>query len=174
MRWLAGTFVVWLVGCTGIPAEPTPPNEPIDASRVLTRPLPSPNASFFAPKNIRGGVDIGVKGADGAVLVGDSEQGEIVFRQCAACHSVTSAMQNRVGPSLYRVVDRKAGIMPGYEYYSPAMQSSLVVWTTQNLFDYLASPRTYILGTRMAFAGIRREQDRANLIAYLILAGQQN
>ncbi|MBX9747150.1 MAG: cytochrome c family protein, partial [Hyphomonadaceae bacterium] len=73
---------------------------------------------------------------------------------------------NRVGPSLYGIVGRRAGSIPGFRY-SAANQSSGITWTEQELFNYLQDPRARIPGTIMAFVGLRNPQQRADVIAYL-------
>lgn len=97
--------------------------------------------------------------------MGDAAAGEKVFNQCKACHTV-EAGKNRVGPSLHGVVGRKAGAVEGFKY-SDAMQKSDVVWTPENLDKYLADPRGFIPGNKMAFAGVKKPEDRQNVIAYL-------
>jgi Cytochrome c2 len=96
---------------------------------------------------------------------GDAAAGERVFNQCKACHTV-EAGKNRVGPSLHGVVGRKAGSVEGFNY-SPAMKNSATVWTPENLDRYLASPKEGMPGNKMAFAGLKKAEDRANVIAYL-------
>lgn len=100
-----------------------------------------------------------------ASLKGNAAAGEKVFAQCKACH-VTDKGVNRVGPSLFGVVGRKAGTVPGYNY-STANKNSGVTWTPDTLYTYLENPRKFIPGTKMAFAGIKNPQQRADLIAYL-------
>jgi nitrite reductase (NO-forming) len=97
---------------------------------------------------------------------GDVEAGAKVFRKCQACHSLESG-QNRVGPSLFGIVDNAAGTVEGFNY-SSAMQGSDVVWTPENLDAFLADPRGFMPGTKMIFAGLRAAEDRRDLIAYLI------
>jgi len=96
---------------------------------------------------------------------GDPVAGKKVFAQCMACH-VIQAGQNRVGPSLYGVIGRTAGSVEGFRY-SDANKGSGIVWTEQALFDYLENPRQTIPGTIMAFAGLKKPEDRANVIAYI-------
>ncbi len=96
---------------------------------------------------------------------GDAAAGERVFRQCLACHAVDKP-QNRVGPTLYGVIGRTAGTVEGFRY-SKANAESGVVWTEENLFNYLENPREYIPGTIMAFVGLREAKDRADVIAYI-------
>lgn len=95
----------------------------------------------------------------------DAAAGEKVFALCRSCHVLEEGV-NRVGPSLYKVVGRKSGSVPGYSY-SDANKASGVTWTTDVLFTYLKDPKGFMPGTKMAFPGIKDDQDRANLVAYL-------
>ncbi len=94
------------------------------------------------------------------------QAGERIFRQCMTCHVVQPGM-NRIGPSLHNIMGREAGQVEGFNY-SPAMANSGIVWTPENVDAYLADPRGYIPGNRMAFAGLRNPQQREAVIAYLI------
>ncbi len=100
-----------------------------------------------------------------ATLTGNAANGEKVFVQCKTCH-VTDAGQNRVGPSLHTLIGRTAGQVPGFSY-SAANKASGLVWTEENLFTYLEAPQKVIPGTKMAFAGLKKPQDRADVIAFL-------
>jgi cytochrome c len=103
-----------------------------------------------------------------ALAAGDPAAGEQVFRRCQACHLVT-AEQNRVGPHLVGVFGRPAGAVEGFNY-SPAMRQAGedgLVWDEETIAAYLADPRGYIQGNRMAFAGLRQEQEIADVIAYM-------
>ena len=104
-------------------------------------------------------------GASIAHAEGDPAAGERVFRQCQACH-VIDAEQNRVGPHLVGIFGREAGAVDGFNY-SPAMAGSGIVWDDDTIAAYLADPRGYIAGNRMAFAGLRQEQQIADVIAYM-------
>lgn len=95
----------------------------------------------------------------------DVAKGEKVFALCRSCHVLEDGV-NRVGPSLYKIVGRKAGTVAGYSY-SDANKNSGVTWTTDVLFKYLENPKAFMPGTKMAFPGIKDAQDRANLVAYL-------
>ena len=103
----------------------------------------------------------------GSVLAqdGDPAAGEKVFRQCQACH-VVDAEQNRVGPHLVGIIGRPAGTVEGFKY-SDAMANSGIVWDETTIAEYLANPRSYVDGNRMAFAGLRNEQQIADVIAYI-------
>lgn len=100
-----------------------------------------------------------------ALAEGDAAAGEKVFNQCKACHTV-QAGQNRVGPSLFGVVGRKAGTAEGFAY-SPAMKGANLTWTPENLDKYLTDPKALVPGNKMAFPGLKKPEDRANVIAYL-------
>lgn len=101
----------------------------------------------------------------GALAAGDAKQGQRVFNKCKACHSVVEG-QRRIGPTLYGMFGRKAGTLPGF-VFSSAMKDSGVVWDEKTLDDYLAKPREFMPGTRMAFPGLPRKDERDDLIAYL-------
>ncbi len=103
--------------------------------------------------------------AGAAVAEGDPAAGERVFRQCQACH-VIDAEQNRVGPHLVGIFGRPAGAVAGFNY-SPAMANSGIVWDEETIAAYLADPRGYISGNRMAFAGLRNPEQIADVIAYM-------
>lgn len=96
---------------------------------------------------------------------GDPAAGEKVFNQCKACHTV-QAGQNRVGPSLHGIVGRKAGAVEGFKYSEP-MKGANLTWDAATLDKYLADPKGFIPGNKMAFPGLKKEADRANVIAYL-------
>ncbi len=100
-----------------------------------------------------------------AKLTGNAANGQKVFIQCKTCH-VTTAGVNRIGPSLHAVVGRKAGTVPNFNY-SAANKGSGIVWTEAELFQYLETPRATVPGTKMSFAGLKKPQDRADVIAYL-------
>jgi cytochrome c len=101
-----------------------------------------------------------------ARAAGDAANGATLFKQkCGLCHS-SQAGQNRVGPSLFGVVGRKAGSVSSYNY-SDAMKNSGLTWDDGTLDSYLAGPRAKVPGTKMTFAGFSNDSDRADVIAYL-------
>jgi cytochrome c len=106
--------------------------------------------------------------AQNVALTGRPEAGANVFKKCMACHQLGPDARNSVGPVLNGVVGRKAGVFPGYPY-SPANKSSALVWDEQTLARYLRVPREVVPGTKMAFAGLNKAQDVADVIAYLKL-----
>ncbi len=96
---------------------------------------------------------------------GDAEKGAKVFKKCKACHSIEVG-KNKVGPSLAGVVGRKAGTLEGYNY-SAGMKDYGATWDEKTLDTYLTKPKAVVPKTKMIFAGLRKEKDRANLIAFL-------
>ena len=100
------------------------------------------------------------------MAMGDIATGEKVFKKCAACHSIIKGGKNNIGPALYNVVGRKVGVVNDYKY-SSALTEYGKEWTFEELNGYLIKPAKWIKGTKMAFAGLRKEKDRASVILYL-------
>lgn len=109
-------------------------------------------------------VDIGVTDG-GKPIQGDPEAGKKVFMRCAACHSLDAGV-NKIGPSLHGIIGRQAGTVEKY-VYSAANKASGITWSEQVMFDYLKSPQTMVKGTKMAFVGIPKPQERADVIAFI-------
>lgn len=110
-----------------------------------------------------------VASAQAQDLTGDPENGEKVFRKCKACHMVGEDAKNRVGPILNGIVGREAAAVEDFKY-SDAMKAAAeegLVWTPEDLAAFLEKPKEFIDGTKMTFAGLRDEADRADVIAYL-------
>ena len=105
-------------------------------------------------------------GLSSSAMAGDAALGEKVFKKCKACH-VVEKEKHKTGPHLVNVIGRTAGTAEGYKKYSKAMKNSGIVWDDETLNGYLEKPKKYLKGTRMAFAGLKKEEDRANVIAYL-------
>ena len=100
------------------------------------------------------------------MAMGDLATGEKVFKKCAACHSIVKDGKNNIGPALYNVVGRKIGAVSDYKY-SKALSEYGKEWTFEELNGYLIKPAKWIKGTKMAFAGLRKEKDRSSVILYL-------
>ena len=109
--------------------------------------------------------------APAAAPSGDAAAGKRVFVKCMACHTVQEG-QHRVGPSLYGIIGKTAGSVEGFRNYSPANKNSGVTWTPDVLSEYLINPQAFMPGTRMIFAGLPSEKERADLIAYLQSASE--
>ena len=100
------------------------------------------------------------------MAMGDIATGEKVFKKCAACHSIVKGGKNNIGPALYNVVGRQIGSVSDYKY-SKALSEYGKEWSFEELNGYLIKPAKWIKGTKMAFAGLRKEKDRASVIMYL-------
>ena len=100
------------------------------------------------------------------MAMGDIAHGEKVFKKCAACHSIVKGGKNAIGPALYNVVGRKVGSIEDYKY-SKAFGVYDKNWTFEELNGFLIKPAKWIKGTKMAYAGLRKEKDRASVIKYL-------
>jgi len=99
----------------------------------------------------------------------DAANGEDVFKKCRSCHRVGEGAKNLVGPQLNGLIGRKAGSVEGFRYSKANTEAGEkgLVWSEEELMTYLENPRKYMPGTKMAFAGLKDEQDRKDLIAYL-------
>ena len=106
-------------------------------------------------------IDIAALMAQGDVAVGKK-----VFKKCAACHSIKSGGKNKIGPALYNIVGRKVGGVTDYKY-SKALAEYDRNWTFEELNGFLKKPASYIKGTKMSYAGLRKEKDRDYVIKYL-------
>ncbi|WP_245450141.1 c-type cytochrome [Chelatococcus asaccharovorans] len=96
----------------------------------------------------------------------DAAAGEVVFRKCRACHQVGEGARNLVGPQLNGVIGRPAATVEGYSY-SQAMKESGITWDEANLKHWMQNPRDVLRGTKMVFAGLPKDEEVANLLAYL-------
>ena len=100
------------------------------------------------------------------MALGDVASGEKIFKKCAACHSINKGGKHKIGPALYNVVGRKVGGVEDYKY-SKALIAYEKEWTFEELNGFLIKPAKHIKGTKMAYAGLRKETDRASVIKYL-------
>lgn len=193
---VVGCLALFLSACGGSETSPAPaePAAPPAETSAPAEPTPEPAAEEPAPEEAAPGVEAEAPAGEPAeaappaettapdaaapteaaapaaatgfaAYTGNAAKGKRVFAQCMTCHAVQEG-RNNVGPSLYQIVGRESGSVPGFKY-SQANLNSNVVWTEDNLFEYLANPQAYIPGTIMAFPGLRNPQDRADLIEYL-------
>ena len=134
--------------------KPKTPGYAIEVEQITT-------VSSTSKKAVEEKVDIAA-----LMAMGDITLGEKVFKKCAACHSIVKGGKNNIGPALYNVVGRKTGAVADYKY-SKALASFDKEWTLEELNGYLIKPAKWVKGTKMAFAGLRKEKDRASVIKYL-------
>ncbi len=106
---------------------------------------------------------------DNAQAQGNADKGKKVYRKCAVCHAIGPGAKNKVGPSLNGILGRKAGTVEGFKYSEANKEAGANgwVWTEEVLLKYLENPRKAMPGNRMAFAGLKLEQDRLDLVAYI-------
>ena len=101
-----------------------------------------------------------------AMAAGDAAKGKKVFKKCKACHTVNKGGKNRVGPNLFGIVGAKAGSVQGYRY-SKAMKGSGLTWDEATLDKFLKKPKKLVKKTKMRFPGLKKDSQRADIIAYL-------
>jgi len=97
----------------------------------------------------------------------DYNRGRRTFKLCQSCHTLNEGGQNLVGPNLYGVFGREIGAVEGFTY-SKAVEDSDIVWTPEILAEWLESPRNFLPGNKMSFAGVRKPEDRTAVIAYIM------
>ena len=107
--------------------------------------------------------------AGSALAEGDAAAGEKVFRKCKACHAVGDGAKNKVGPMLNGIVGNEIASVDGFKYSKAflAKKAEGLVWTVDVLDSYLTKPKKFIPGTKMSYAGLKKEGDRENIIEYL-------
>jgi cytochrome c len=108
-------------------------------------------------------------GSGAALAEGDAVKGEKVFKKCKVCHSFDPG-KKKIGPHLKGVIGRKSGAVEGFKY-SKAMAAADITWDEANMDEFLTKPKAFIKKTKMSFAGLKKEDQRADLIAYLKAQG---
>jgi len=157
MRFLIAATLALLAACG--PSSPPSGTQSAPTSPGTQSAQPAPNpaalqaqvAALAAPYN-----------------EGDYEAGRRVFAQCRSCHTIDVGAGNRVGPNLHGVFGREIGSAEGFTY-SQAVQDANFTWTAEQLDHWLQNPQTFLPGNRMAFAGVRNETQRRDLITYLMV-----
>ena len=105
-------------------------------------------------------------GINELLAMGTIEHGEKVFKRCSACHMLAAGGKNMIGPNLWSVLGKKTGVASGYKY-SKALAAYGKEWTFEEMNGFLIKPSAHIKGTKMAFAGLKKEKDRASVILFM-------
>jgi cytochrome c len=159
---IASAALLAMAACSkSEPAAPAaPPPEP-------AAPAPAPAAAPAAPAAPAATmIPLDIKDpTTGAAVSGDPVEGAVIFQQCMTCHSKDPGV-NKVGPSLHGIINRHSGMIPNFNY-STANKGSGIVWTEQELYAYLQNPQKVVPGTYMTFTGVKDDQKRADVIAFL-------
>jgi len=100
---------------------------------------------------------------------GDATKGEKVFKKCAACHTITPDGKSKVGPDLYGVIGRTTGTLEGFDYSAVMTKAGEDghVWTEEEISKFLENPKAMFPGTKMTFVGLKKPEERADVIAYI-------
>ena len=137
---------------------------------ILYHPKELETAAYIIDVGAGGGAAVEEAPIDLSVLLASADvgKGERVAKKCISCHTFDKGDdKKKQGPNLYDVFGKMAASRDGFNEYSDAMQSMAQTWDAQTLFDFLQAPQKYLSGTSMGFAGVKKPEDRANLIAYL-------
>ena len=100
------------------------------------------------------------------LAMGDVNHGKNVFKKCSACHSIKKGGKNKIGPALYNVIGRNIAALTDYKY-SKAFKGYGKSWTFDEMNGFLIKPQAHIKGTKMAYAGLKKEKDRASVILFM-------
>lgn len=142
--FLLSVAVISLSACSEKPKKPAKTPVETHIAPPKSAPTPTPVQTQLTPEDL----------------------GKKIYTRCRACHTLDAGGRHKVGPNLHNIFDRAAGSAEGYAY-SKAMVASDIIWTDETLSAYLERPSAYIPKNKMAFAGLRKQSDRDNLIAYL-------
>ena len=158
MRRVAIAIVLALAACGQPPAPAPAPTAHATAPPTATPPPEGLSAEVIASR---------IAALPAPYNLGDYEKGKRVFAQCRSCHTIGAGEPNRVGPHLHGVVGRTAGSVTDFRNYSAGLKGSGIVWDTATLDRWVANPRDVVVTSNMIFPGLRKEEDRRDLVAYI-------
>ncbi len=139
----------------------------------LTFPRSQPAKAVYALEADESGEAVAETAAPGLEPIGpllasaDAASGQAVAKKCVTCHTFDEGGKNKIGPNLWNVVDRTIGAQDGFSFSKALTEMASESWTYEDLNAFLAKPKDWAPGTKMSFAGLKKAQDRANLILYL-------
>jgi cytochrome c len=175
---IAALGMLTVAACGGSPESPGAPAgtgaQPATPPAVAAPSAAAPAANAPAAEpGIAVGFDVGEIKTAAAYLAeprfaaADLKRGELLSLACQACHTLREGQGRLIGPNLYGIFGRRAGTVPGFDY-SEALAGTDLVWTPRALEAWLAEPQRFIVGNSMAFSGFRSENDRRDVIAFLL------
>ena len=125
--------------------------------------LPEPNAS---ESTATAQIETAIEPISALLMNASIEKGEKIYKKCGSCHNYEKGSRNKVGPNLWNIVNRSKASMDGFAY-SDALAKSEGIWSYEELAAFFYKPKEYIIGTKMNFAGLKKVEDRANLVLFL-------
>ena len=125
--------------------------------------LPESNASVSATTSQ---IETAIEPISALLMNASIEKGEKIYKKCGSCHNYEKGSGNKVGPNLWNIVNRSKASMDGFAY-SDALAKSEGIWSYEELAAFVYKPKEYIIGTKMNFAGLKKVEDRANLVFFL-------
>jgi cytochrome c len=163
----ATLVIAFALAACGQPA----PAPKADAPAPTAEPAPAPAAPAAAPAAAAGPSAETIAARVGALPApfnaGDYQKGRTLFAQCRSCHTAAAGEPNRVGPNLHGVFGRKAGALESFRTYSKGLKDSGITWDAATMDRWIANPRDVVAVNNMVFPGLRKEEDRRDVIAYL-------
>ena len=133
----------------------------VDKPSTSAYKLEASTATGEQKSNTNNSVDIAA-----LLAMGNLDDAKKVWKKCSACHSIKKGGKNKIGPALYNVLGRNVAALGDYKY-SKALVEYGKTWTFEEMNSFLAKPQAYIKGTKMAFAGLKKEEDRASIILFM-------
>jgi len=125
--------------------------------------LPEPNAS---ESTAIAQIETAIEPISALLVNASIEKGKKIYKKCGSCHNYEKGSRNKVGPNLWNIVNRSKAGMDGFAY-SDALAKSEGIWSYEELAAFFYKPKEYIIGTKMNFAGLKKVEDRANLVFFL-------